>query len=85
MKALRIMIPIISTAITTAIVVLVSIWLTGLVPAGEWSEFLKALIIVVIVGATLFIIAWSAYFTYVIREAIEKSLSGETSGERAKK
>ena len=85
MKAIRVMIPMITTAITTAIVVLVSVWLTGLVPTGEWSKFLEALIIIVVVGATLFIIAWSAYFTYVIREAIEKSLSGEMSDERAKK
>ncbi len=85
MKILRITIPIIATAIATALVVLVSIWLTGLVPAGEWSEFLKALIIVVLVGATLFVIVWSAYFSYVIKEAIERYLSRETSGKGAKK
>jgi len=85
MKALRIAIPVITTAVTTAVVVLVSIWLTSLVPAGEWSDFLKALIIVVLVGATLFVIVWSAYFSYVIREAVERYLAGEASGKEAKK
>ncbi len=75
MKVLRIAIPVIATVITTVIAVLSAIWLTGLVPAGAWSEFLKALIIVAVVGATLFVIGWSAYFSYVIKESIEKYLS----------
>ncbi|MFH0769043.1 MAG: hypothetical protein V1932_05705 [Chloroflexota bacterium] len=77
MKALRIVIPVSVTCLTTVVIVLVTIWLTRLVPAGEWSGFLRALIIVAIVGATALIIAWSAYFSYVIREAIERSLSKE--------
>lgn len=85
MKALRIIIPVVTTIVTTAVVVLVSVWLTGLVPDSQWSEFLKAAIIVVLVGATLFVIVWSAYFSYVIREAIEKYLAGETGGRRAAK
>jgi hypothetical protein len=85
MKALRIIIPVVTTVVTTAFVVLVSVWLTSLVPDSEWSDFLKAAIIVILVGATLFVIAWSAYFSYVIREAIEKYLAGETASREAKK
>jgi len=79
MKLLRIGIPIATTVVTTAIVVLVAVWLTGLVPDGEWAEFLKALIIVTIVGATLFVIIWSAYFSHVVREGIENILTREIS------
>ncbi len=77
MKVLRIAIPIVVTAIVTVVAVFAAIWLTGLVPAGTWSEFLKALIIVAVVGATLLVIAWSAYFSYVVRISIERYLSRE--------
>jgi hypothetical protein len=80
MKALRIGIPVITTVVTTVIVVLIAVWLTGLVPDGEWAGFLKAAIIVILVGATLFVIAWSAYFSYVVREGIEKLLAREAGG-----
>ncbi len=79
MKVLRIVIPIIVTAIITVVAVFAAIWLTGLVPAGTWSEFLKALVIVAVVGATLLIIAWSAYFSYVVRISIERYMSREES------
>lgn len=74
MKVLRVAIPVAVTVIATAVAVLAAIWLTSLVPGGEWAEFLKALIIVAVIGATLLVIGWSAYFSYVIRDCIEKYL-----------
>ena len=74
MKSLRIIIPVIITALLTALAVCSAIWLTGLVPPGTWSEFIKAIIVIFIIGSTLVIIAWSAYFTYIISETIERLL-----------
>ena len=75
MKSLRIIVPLIVTAILTVLAILSAIWLTGLVPPGPWSELIKAGIVIFIIGTTLIIIAWSAYFTYVIRETFERMLS----------
>ncbi|MBN2462992.1 MAG: hypothetical protein JXB43_05265 [Dehalococcoidia bacterium] len=72
MKSLRIVIPILITAFVTAIAIFSAIWLTGLVPPGPWSELIKAAIVIFIIGSTLIIIAWSAYFTYIIRGTIER-------------
>ena len=75
MKFLRIIMPVIITAFLTALAICSALWLTGLVPAGPWSELIKAAIVIFIIGSTLVIIAWSAYFTYIIRETIERLLS----------
>ncbi len=77
MKHARIVVPIIVTAVVTVLVVLTAKWLIGLVPAGEWSDFIKAAIVIFIVGSTLLIIAWSAYFANVIRETVERFLKKE--------
>ena len=75
MKSLRIIVPLVVTAILTVLAVFSTIWLTGLVPLGPWSELIKAAIVIFIIGSALVMIAWSAYFTYIIREAIEHFLS----------
>lgn len=75
MKSLRIVIPVLITALLTALAILCAIWLTGLVPAGPWSELIKAAIVIFIIGSTLIMIAWSAYFTYIIKETIERLIS----------
>ncbi len=75
MKSLRIIIPVIVTALLTVLAIFAAVWLTGLVPAGPWSELIKAAIVIFIIGSALVIIAWSAYFTYIIRETIERLLS----------
>lgn len=75
MKSLRIVIPVLITAFLTALAVFSAIWLTGLVPAGAWSELIKASIVIFIIGVTLIIIAWSAYFSYIIREMVEKLIA----------
>ena len=72
MKDLRIIIPVLVTAILTVVAIFLSIWLTGLVPSGEWSELIKAAIVIFIVGGVLLVIAWSAYFTYAIRQFLKK-------------
>jgi hypothetical protein len=46
-------------------------WLVGLVPPGDWSDLIKAGIIVFVIVCALVTIAWSAYFTYIIRRDIE--------------
>ncbi len=77
MKSLRFVVPLLITVILTVLAILSAIWLTGLVPAGPWAELIKAGIVIFIIGTTLIIIAWSAYFTYVIRQTFEKLLSNK--------
>ena len=75
MKSLRFVVPLLITTILTVLAILSAIWLTGLVPGGPWAELIKAGIVIFVIGTTLIIIAWSAYFTYVIRETFERLLS----------
>jgi hypothetical protein len=46
-------------------------WLVGLVPANGWSDLIKAGIVIFVIVCALITIAWSAYFTYIIRRDIE--------------
>ena len=73
MRHISIVVPIITTAILTATCVFLALWLTGLVPAGEWAGLIKAIIVMFIIGCALVAIAWSAYFTWVIRKSIEEN------------
>lgn len=75
MRSLRIIVPLLITAILTALAILSAIWLAGLVPAGPWAELIKAGIVIFIIGTTLLVIAWSAYFSYIIRGTVEKLIS----------
>lgn len=75
MKTLRIVVPALVTIVLTALAVLSAMWLTGLVPPGEWSRLIKAAILTFIVGSTLIVVAWSAYFSYIIRTTIERLIS----------
>lgn len=72
MPKLNIIIPALVTAIITALAVFAAIWLTLLVPAGQWSELIKTAIVIFIVGSLLLVIAWSAYFTFAIRQSLKK-------------
>lgn len=72
MKGLRIIVPALITAMLTAIGVLAAVWLTGLVPAGEWAEIVKAAIVVFVIGSLLLVIAWSAYFSYIIKQSLNR-------------
>lgn len=74
MKSLSIVVPIVVIAIVTLLAALSAVWLTGLVPAGPWSELIKAAIVIFIIGSILVIIVWSAYFSYIVRETIERLL-----------
>jgi len=72
MKALRIIGPVVVTVIVTVVAILSALWLTGLVPPGAWAELIKAAIIIFVIGSTLILIAWSAYFSYIIKETVER-------------
>ncbi len=72
MKFMQVLIPALVTIVITAIFVILAIWLTGLVPAGEWAGLIKAAIVLFVFMCTLLVIAWSAYFTLVIRKSLEK-------------
>jgi hypothetical protein len=79
MKGLSVIMPAVVTAMLTVLAVFSAIWLTGLVPDGNWSDLIKAGIVIFIIGSTIVVIAWSAYFTYIIRHSIEnlkKDLAG---------
>lgn len=69
---LSIVIPAIVTAVLTVLAVFSAIWLMGLVPAGPWANLIKAGITVFIIGSTLLIVAWSAYFTFIVRQTMER-------------
>jgi glucan phosphoethanolaminetransferase (alkaline phosphatase superfamily) len=75
MKSLRVVVPLIATVLLTVLAVFSAVWLTGLVPAGSWSELIKAGIVIFIIGSAIISLAWSAYFTYIIRTSIEKMVS----------
>jgi len=63
MKYLRIIVPVLVTALVIAFAIFSVIWLTALVPNGEWSELIKAGIVVFIVGALL---CWAIVETRLI-------------------
>lgn len=71
MKTLRILIPVLTTVIITAIAIVVVVLLWGLVPNNEWAGLIKAAITIFVILCALLAIAWSAYFTSVIRKSIE--------------
>ncbi len=72
MKSLKVLVPLAVTVILTVLAVFSAIWLTGLVPAGPWAALLKAAIVIFIIGSAIVSIAWSAYFTYIVRTTVEK-------------
>ena len=72
MRFLRIFIPFLVTAGLTVLCIMVARWLTGKVPAGDWSELIKAAIIIFVVASALVTVAWSAYFTYIIRNTMRR-------------
>ncbi len=74
MKSLRIVVPLIITAILTVGSVFLASWMTGLVPEGEWAALIRAFIVFFIVLCILVAIAWSAYFIYIIRTSVKESL-----------
>jgi len=77
MKHLRIIIPVVATVGLTVGAIFLAKWLVGLVPAGAWSELIKAGIIIFVIVCALVTIAWSAYFTYIIRRDIEARRTGK--------
>jgi hypothetical protein len=66
-----VIIPAAVTALLTVLAVFSAIWLTGLVPDGNWADLIKAGIVIFIIGSTIVVIAWSAYFTYIVRQSIQ--------------
>jgi len=72
MKSIQVLIPTLATIAITAIFVVLAVWLTALVPPGEWNGLIKAGIVLFIFMCVLLVIAWSAYFTLVIRKSMEK-------------
>ena len=72
MSKLSIIVPALITAVITVLGIFAAIWLTGLVPAGPWAELIKAAIVIFIIGSLLLVIAWSAYFTFAIRQSLKR-------------
>jgi hypothetical protein len=71
MKGLSVIIPAGVTAVLTVLAVFSAVWLAGLVPDGDWASLIKAGIVIFIIGSTIVVIAWSAYFTYIIRQSMQ--------------
>ena len=71
MKYIPIVVPILATACFTTICVFLAIWLTGLVPDGDWAALIRALIVIAVVVGSLLAIAWSAYFSLIIRRSLK--------------
>ena len=72
MKYLNIIIPASVTVALTVGAILLAGWLMKLVPAGSWSQLIKAGIIIFVILCALVTIAWSGYFTYIIRRDIDR-------------
>jgi hypothetical protein len=72
MKSLRILVPVLVTLVLTAAAICMVLWLTSVVPNNEWADLIKAAIIIFVFTGTLLVLAWSAYFTYVVRKSLEK-------------
>ena len=70
MKYIRIAVPVIGTGCLTAGCVFLGIWLTGLVPDGDWARLIRAIIVITVVLGALLAIAWSAYFSLVLRRSL---------------
>ena len=71
MKYLKIIIPVLATVGLTVGAIFLARWLMALVPAGNWSALIKAGIFIFVIICALVTIAWSAYFTYIIRRDVE--------------
>lgn len=67
MKYVRVAIPFLATGVLTVGSVYLAIWLTGLVPDGEWASLIKGLLVVGVIIGALITIAWSAYFSLILR------------------
>jgi hypothetical protein len=72
MKTLRVIVPLLVTAGLTVLCIYVATWMTGMVPASEWSGLIKAAIVIFVVAGALVTVAWSAYFAYIIRTTVRK-------------
>lgn len=77
MKYLNIIIPAIATVALTVGAIFLARWLMGLVPPGSWSDLIKAGIFLFVIVCALVTIAWSAYFTYIVRRDIELRKAGK--------
>ena len=73
MTRLNIIVPALVTAAITVFGVFAAMWLTGLVPGGPWAELIKAAIVILIIGSLLLVIAWSGYFTFAIRQSLNRN------------
>ena len=71
MKSLRIIVPVIVTILVTAGAVVLATWLVGLVPEGEWAGLIKAGVVLLVVLGVLVVIAWSAYFSYIVKKSLQ--------------
>ena len=79
MKYIKISVPILGTGALTAGCVYLAIWLTGLVPDGEWASLIKAMLVVGVIIGALVTIAWSAYFSLIVRRLM-RSQEPEKNG-----
>ncbi|MFH1031662.1 MAG: hypothetical protein V1767_03755 [Chloroflexota bacterium] len=77
MKYINIIIPVVATVALTGGAILLAEWLMALVPTGSWSALIKAGIFLFVIVCALVTIAWSAYFTYIIRRDIELRKAGK--------
>jgi len=74
MKHLPVVVPVITTVVFTVVCIFLALWLTSLVPNNEWGALIKGLIIMFTIGCALVAIAWSVYFTWVIRKSVEEKI-----------
>ncbi len=71
MRSLKVIVPAVVTSCLTVGCIYLAIWLTSLVPGGEWAGLIKAILILSVVAAALITVAWSAYFAMVIRRSLK--------------
>lgn len=71
MNAIRIGVPIIATACLTVGCAFLTIWLTDLVPEGDWAGLIRAILVIGVALGALVAIAWSAYFSLILRRTLK--------------
>jgi hypothetical protein len=78
MKYIQVAVPIIGVGVLTVCSVYLTIWLTGLVPDGEWASLIKGLLAVGVIMGALTTVIWSAYLSLVMRRLMKASYPAKT-------
>jgi len=78
MKYIKVAVPIFGVGVLTVCSIYLAIWLTGLVPDGEWASLIKGLLVVGVIIGALTTVVWSAYLSLVMRKLMKAQYLAKT-------